>query len=189
MNKKLRGGFTMSKNILIISASPRKGGNSDTLCDQFAKGAKEAGNKVEKIFLKNYHINYCTGCGVCNTTHKCVLKDDMEPLLDKMVAADAIVLSTPVYFYSMAGQMKTFIDRCVPRYTEIEGKDIYMIITAADTSKDNMHKVIEALRGFTVDCLPACTEKGIVYGLGAWQVGEIKKLSAMKEAYEMGKRA
>ena len=87
------------KNVLIISASPRKGGNSDTLCDRFAQGAKESGNNVEKIFIAAKNIGYCSGCGVCNSTHKCVQKDDMAEILDKMVSADVIVLATPVYFY------------------------------------------------------------------------------------------
>lgn len=65
------------KNVLIISASPRKGGNSDILCDEFMRGAVESGNTAEKIFLRDKQINYCTGCGVCNSTHKCVQKDDM----------------------------------------------------------------------------------------------------------------
>ncbi len=66
------------KQVLILSGSPRKGGNSDLLCDQFLLGAKEAGNQVEKIFLRDKKIGYCIGCGVCNTTHKCVLKDDTK---------------------------------------------------------------------------------------------------------------
>ena len=56
----------MAKRILILSSSPRKGGNSDTLCDEFLRGAKEAGNDVEKIFLRNKKINYRTGCSTCN---------------------------------------------------------------------------------------------------------------------------
>ena len=63
------------KNVLIISASPRKGGNSDTLCDRFAQGAEESGHKVEKVFLADKNIGYCRGCGVCNSIHKCVQKD------------------------------------------------------------------------------------------------------------------
>jgi len=178
----------MSKQVLIISASPRKGGNSDTLCDQFLLGAQEAGHTVEKVFLRNHKINYCMGCGVCNNTHVCVQKDDMKDLLDKMVNADVIVLSTPVYFYTMDAQLKTFIDRCVPRYTEISNKEVYFIVAAADTEKDNLHPTIEGLRGFTRDCLEGSKEKGIIYGVGAWQVGEIKTLPAYKEAYEMGKK-
>lgn len=175
------------KNVLIISASPRKHGNSDLLCDQFEKGAKESGHTVEKVFLADRTIGYCRGCGVCNSTHKCVQKDDMAEILDKMVEADVIVLATPVYFYSMDGQMKTFIDRTVPRYTEIRDKDFYFIMTAADTEKANLNRTMEAFRGFTEDCLPGAREAGIIYGVGAWQVGEIKETPAYAQAYEMGK--
>lgn len=177
----------MSKNVLIISASPRKGGNSDLLCDQFLQGALDAGHHAEKIALREHKINYCLGCGVCNTTHKCVQKDDMAELLNKMVEADVIVLATPVYFYSMDGQLKTFIDRTVPRYTEISNKDFYFIVAAADTSHKNMQRTLEALRGFTEDCLDGAREKGIIYGTGAWQKGEVKNLPVFKEAYEAGK--
>lgn len=122
------------KNILVISASPRKGGNSDVLCDEFIKGAQKAGHKVEKIFLRNFKVNYCTGCGVCNSTHKCVQKDDMAEIMDKMVNSDVIVFATPVYFYTMDAQLKTLIDRTVPRYTEMVNKEVYYILTAADTN-------------------------------------------------------
>lgn len=178
----------MSKKVLIISASPRKGGNSDSLCDQFLLGAKEAGHNVEKIFLRDCKINYCMGCGVCNNTHTCVQKDDMKDLLEKMVKADVLVLATPVYFYTMDGQLKTFIDRCVSRYTEMTNKEVYFIVSAADTEKTNLKPTIEGLRGFTRDCLEGTKEKGIIYGTGAWKVGEIKNLPAYQEAYEMGKK-
>jgi multimeric flavodoxin WrbA len=179
----------MGKNILILSASPRKGGNSDTLCDEFIKGAKESGNTTEKIFLRDYKINYCSGCGVCNSTHKCVQQDDMSAILDKMVKADVIVMATPVYFYAMDAQMKTLIDRSVPRYTEIRNKDFYFIVTAADTDEGMMQRTIEGFRGFTEDCLPGTKEKGIVYGVGSWKIGEVKKTPAMKQAYEFGKNS
>lgn len=174
------------KNILIISASPRKGGNSDVLCDEFIKGAQQAGNKTEKIFLRDKKINYCTGCGVCNSTHKCVQNDDMAELVDKMVEADVIVLATPVYFYTMDAQLKTFIDRTVPRYTEMTDKEFYYILTAADTDATNLEKTVESIRGFTLDCLDGAVEKGILYGTGVWQKGEIQGTAHMKTAYEMG---
>lgn len=176
------------KNVLIISASPRKGGNSDTLCDRFAQGAKESGNNVEKIFIAAKKIGYCRGCGLCNSTHKCVQKDDMAEILDKMVSADVIVLATPVYFYTMDGQMKTFIDRTVPRYTEIKDKDFYLIMTSADTEKASLERTLEAFRGFTKDCLEGAREAGIIYGVGAWNVGEIKNTPSYDEAYEMGRK-
>lgn len=177
----------MSKNVLVLSASFRKGGNSDVLCDEFIKGAKEAGHNVEKIHVNDYQINFCRGCGVCNTTHKCVQKDDMVKILDKMVNADVIVMGTPVYFYNMNGQMKTLIDRTVPRYEEISNKDFYFILAAADNSRANMERVLESFRGFTEDCLNNAHEKGVIYGTDAWQIGDIKGSPALKEAYEMGK--
>ena len=177
----------MNKKVLVLSASFRKHGNSDLLCDEFARGAKEAGHEVEKIFINDKNINFCRGCGVCNTTHKCIQKDDMAEILDKMVSADVIVMATPIYFYTMNGQMKTLIDRTVPRYTEISNKDFYFIIAAADDNKANMQRALEGFRGFTEDCLDGAKEKGVVYGVGAWKAGEIKNLPAMQEAYEMGK--
>ena len=177
----------MSKHVLVISASPRKGGNSDTLCDEFIRGVQESGNQAEKIFLASRKIGYCIGCGVRNTTHKCVQKDEMAEILDKMVDADVIVLATPVYFYTMDAQMKTLIDRTVPRYTEIQNKDFYFIVAAADTEQKMMDRTIEGFRGFTQDCLTGAREKGIIYGTGAWQAGEIKGTPAMKQAYEMGR--
>ncbi|HUL00463.1 MAG TPA: flavodoxin family protein, partial [Nitrospirota bacterium] len=76
----------MTKKVLVFSASPRKGGNSDLLCDQFVRGAAEAGHQVEKIFLRDKRINYCTGCGTCQSNGgTCVQKDDMAEVLDKMI--------------------------------------------------------------------------------------------------------
>lgn len=177
----------MTKKVLVLSASFRKHGNSDLLCDEFIKGALEAGNNVEKIYVNDKHINYCKGCGVCNTTHKCVQNDDMAEVLDKMVAADVIVMATPVYFYTMNGQMKTLIDRTVPRYTEISNKDFYFIVAAADENQANMERTLEGFRGFTEDCLDGAKEKGVIYGTGAWNIGDIKSSPAMQDAYLTGK--
>lgn len=179
----------MSKKILVISSTPRKGGNSDILCDEFVRGAKETGNDVEKICLRDKKIEYCNGCGACNDSHKCHIKDDAEAIVDKMVDADAIVLASPVYFYSICAQLKALIDRSVPRYTEISNKDFYYILTAADTDKANLERAVETIRGFTLGCLNGPKEKGIIYGTGAWQMGEIRNTQAMKKAYDYGKKA
>ncbi|WP_176013968.1 flavodoxin family protein [Victivallis sp. Marseille-Q1083] len=176
----------MNQNVLLISSSPRRGGNSDLLCDQFALGAKEAGNSVEKVFLKDLEINFCTGCGVCNTTHQCVLKDDEEALLAKLVAADVIVIATPVYFYTVSAQLKVMIDRLCPRYTEIADKTFYLIATAAEDGEHTFDGTIAAYRGM-LDCLPGSSEGGRILCGGAWQIGEVKNLSAMHEAYAAGK--
>ena len=177
----------MAKKVLILSASPRKGGNSDLLCDQFMRGCTESGNQAEKIFIRDKKINYCIGCGTCQENGgKCVQKDDMAEILDKMIAADVIVMATPVYFYAMNAQIKTLIDRTCSRYTEINNKDFYFIVAAADSSKQAMERPLEGLRAF-ITCLSGAKEKGIVYGTGAWEIGDIKKSNAMKMAFEMGK--
>jgi multimeric flavodoxin WrbA len=177
----------MSKKVLVFSSSPRRGGNSDLLCDQFMKGAREAGNEVEKLFLKDKKINYCKACNTClNGKKRCPQKDDMAEVLEKMIAADVMVMATPVYFYTMNAQMKTLIDRCCSRYTEISNKEFYFIVTAADPNKKAMERTIEGFRGFTY-CLTGASEKGVIYGAGAWDKGDIKKSPAMNQAYEMGK--
>ena len=178
----------MSKKVLILSSSPRRGGNSDTLCDEFMRGAQQAGHTVEKIFLKDKTIRYCTGCGVCNEGKPCPQKDDAPEIVRRMIAADVIVMATPVYFYTMSAQMKTLIDRCCARYTEMTDKEFYFILTAAEESIPMMERTVECFRGF-LDCLEGPTERGVVYGVGAWHVGEIKSSPAMQEAYELGLRA
>jgi multimeric flavodoxin WrbA len=112
----------------------------------------------------------------------------MGEILDKMVNTDVIVLATPVYFYTMCAQMKTLIDRTLPRYTEIIGKEFYYIATMADTDKAAMERTLEGIRGFTVECLYGTAEKGVILGSGAWQLGDIRRTAAIKQAFEMGKR-
>ena len=178
----------MNKNVLIISASPRKNGNSDLLCDEFLKGAVAGGNQVEKIFLADKKINYCVGCGLCsrNNYSGCSQKDDMEDLLDKMMEADVIVLASPVYFYTINAQMKTFIDRCCAKYTKIVNKEFYFIITAAEVNKAEMSRTFECFRGF-LDCLVSAKEQGQICATGVWDKGEITKTSYLKDAYNLGK--
>lgn len=178
----------MSKKVLILSGSPRKNGNSDVLCDQFSKGAREAGHEVEKVRVAEKRIGYCIGCGACQETGKCVQKDDMAAILAAMVEADTIVLATPVYFYTMCAQLKTLIDRTAARYTEISDKAFYLILTAADGRQASLERTAEEFRGF-LDCLDGSRERGIVYGTGARDIGEIKGSFAMTEAYAMGKNA
>ena len=159
------------------------------MCDEFIKGALEAGNKVEKVFLADKKINVCLGCGACYNTSKCIQKDDMVDLNDKMVEADVIVLATPVYFYSMAGQLKYWLTVVCQDIQKWQIKEFYFILTAADTNEKMLNRTVEAIRGFTEDCLPNAVEKGIIYGVGSWNKGEIKNTKAFKEAFELGKNA
>lgn len=97
--------------VLVINGSPRAKGNSDLLCDEFIRGAEEAGNQVEKISLREKEIFPCKACYACFRTGSCVQKDDMPGILEKAEKADVLLLATPTYFLTMSGQMKVMIDR------------------------------------------------------------------------------
>ena len=177
----------MSKKVLILSGSPRKGGNSDVLCDEFARGAKESGNNVEKIRVAEKKIGYCRGCYYCSDHGgECAIKDDMAEVLQKMIDADVIVLASPVYFYSIDAQLKAVIDRTVARWTEVENKEFYYIVTCADEERESVETTLACFRGYA-DCVNGAKEKGVIYGTGAYQKGEILGSPAMKEAYNAGK--
>ena len=178
----------MSKNILLISASPRKGGNSDLLCDEFMRGARAAGHNAEKIRLSEKRINYCTGCCTCISRQgTCVQQDDMNEIFKKILAADVLVLASPVYFHAMNGQMKTFIDRICPIYTRINGKDVYFVVSAAG-GKSVVDSTVESLRVFT-DCLNNIKEKGVITVTGVWDAGGVNGKPALQQAFTMGQNA
>lgn len=178
----------MSKKVLILSSSPRRGGNSDTLCDAFMQGAIEAGNQVEKVFLRDKNIHYCTGCSVCSQLQKpCPQKDDAHEVIAKMIAADVIVMATPVYFYAMSAQMKTMIDRCCGDYTRMSDKEFYFIATAAEDDEGIMQRITDNLMGF-LDCLDRPVLKGTLFCGGVWLMNEIKGNPRLEEAYKMGKQ-
>ncbi|MDD1687098.1 flavodoxin family protein [Methanoregula sp.] len=177
----------MSQRVLILSASPRKGGNSDLLCDQFMKGAIEAGNQAEKIHVPDKNINFCTGCLTCQSNGgECVHDDDMGEILEKMIRADVLVLATPVYFYNMDAQMKVLIDRTCPRYTEISNKKVYLIATSTDTGPGAMEGTINGFRA-ALSCYPHAEVAGIICGKGVTNAGDIRGKPEMARAYEMGK--
>ena len=177
----------MSKKVLILSGSPRKGGNSDLLCKEFLRGALEAGNEAEKIRVAEKKVGYCTACYFCRKSGGvCAKKDDIGEILQKMIDADVIVLASPVYFYSIDAQLKTVIDRTFARWTEIKDKEFYYIVTCADEEREAAERTIECFRGFA-DCVSGAKEKGIIYGTGVYEPGKIKTSPAYAAAYEKGK--
>lgn len=178
----------MKKNVLILSSSPRKGGNSDTLCDEFLRGCREAGHDAEKIALRDKTIHYCKGCSLCSRDGKpCPQQDDAADIIRRMIAADVIVMGTPVYFYTMSAQMKTLIDRCCGLYTQMTNKEFYFLLSAADDDRTTLERTVDTFQGF-LDCLENPALKGVVYGTGVWHAGEIQgKPETLKEAYAMGR--
>ena len=122
----------MSKNVLIISSSPRKGGNSETLAASFAKGAEEAGHKVETVYLREKNYSFCKGCLACLKVGHCVIGDDAVEIAARMHDADVLVFATPVYYYSVSGQLKTMLDRANPLFdTYYAFTKAYMLAAAA----------------------------------------------------------
>ena len=174
------------KKVLIICGSPRKGGNSDLLAEQFGRGAAESGNQVETVHLRDLKINYCIGCLACQRTGSCFQQDDANNLLGKMMEADVVCFSCPVYYYSVSGQMKVFIDRMNPLYGHMANKDFYYMVTAQDESHSQLDRAIDALQGF-VDCFDDMHVRARIYGDGAEKKGEIQNTPAFMAAYKAGK--
>lgn len=140
----------MAKKVLIISATPRKGGNSEILAQAFGDGAKAAGNEVEMISLRDKNLLFCKGCLVCQKTGRCILKDDAAEITGKMQAADVLVFATPIYYYSVSGQMKTMLDRSNPLYnSDYKFRDVYLLSTAAEDDPETPKTAELVLQGFT----------------------------------------
>lgn len=172
--------------IIAISSSPRKGGNSDVLCDEFLRGAAENGHETKKLRLAEKKIAPCLACYGCSESHTCVRADDMAEVFDELKKADVIVLASPVYFYSVCAQMKTMIDRCLVDYRSLTNKIFYLIVTAADPQHEAASETLADFRGF-IRCLPGATEAGVIYGTGTWDKGDVYQHPSLKKAYEMGR--
>ena len=106
------------KKVIVISTSLRHGSNSDMLAEKFVEGAKAAGNDVEKISLVGKNIQFCKGCMGCQKLGRCVIKDDVNDIMAKVLKADVVCWATPIYYYEMSGQMKTLIDRMNAMYEQ-----------------------------------------------------------------------
>ena len=161
----------MSKKVLVISTSPRKGGNSDTLADAFARGAREAGNSVEKVTLYDKTIGFCKGCLTCQSTCRCVIH----------------AFATPIYYYGMSGQMKTMLDRANPLFpADYAFRDIYLLAAAAEEDEHTVDGAVTGLQGW-IDCFEKARLAGTAFAGGVTAVGEIQGHPALEKAYEMGK--
>jgi len=115
--------------ILGLSCSPRKGGNTVILLEEALSGAQQEGAETELFSVSGKDIRPCDGCYACRTG-KCHIKDDMQPLYDKMVEADGIIFGTPIYYYSMTGQAKIIIDRMLALERRLANKVGGVIVVA-----------------------------------------------------------
>ena len=182
--------------VLGILGSPRVGGNSDILLEQALAGAKNAGAEVEKIVLSKKKISGCLDCGKCNETGICVIKDDMLEIHKKILEADAIIHSVPVYFWAMTSQMKAYLDRwCVFFDAEwqwqkdyrpkMKGKGIGLITVCGDSNVSTADPIVHSFKS-------TCQFSGLkLFGVvqaSASTKGEISKNEEIKKkAYDLGR--
>ncbi len=171
--------------IVILTGSPRKKGNSNYLAQQFAKGAEEAGHEVFTFHCADYGIHPCIGCNKCGMNGDCVFHDDFYIVRPKLVGADMVVFTTPVYYFAPTAQLKTVIDRFQSIYGVIEHKKTALITTQA-----NPDPVVAEP---TIATYKACSDflkwedKGIVTATGLWAAHEVETMDFPRQAYELGK--
>ena len=176
------------KKVIVISTSLRAGSNSQVLAEQFAEGAKSAGNEVEFITLRGKEIKFCMGCLACQKIGKCVIRDDVNDIMDKVLEADVVCWATPIYYYEMSGQMKTLIDRMNAMYPkDYRFRDVYLLATATEDEAYVPERAEAGLTGW-IDCYPKSRHAGTLFCGGVTMPNDIKDNSKLQEAYEMGKR-
>ena len=200
------------KKVIVISTSLRHGSNSDMLAEKFVEGAKAAGNEVEKVSLMGKDIQFCKGCMACQKAaseqeqsqtclgpaerelarqevklRRCVIKDDVNDIMAKVLKADVVVWATPIYYYEMSGQMKTLIDRMNAMYEQdYRFRDVYLLTTAAEDEPETPKRAETGLTGW-IDCYPKSRLAGTLFCGGVNDAREIEGNPKLQEAYELGK--
>ena len=181
-------GESEMSNILVISTSLRAKSNSDILTERLIAGATDAGHQVEHISLKGKKFGFCMGCLTCQKTQKCVLKDDANTIAEKVLAADTLVLVTPIYYYEMSGQMKTLLDRLNPLYpSDYQFRNVYMMSVAAEDDSHVPDRAVNGLRGW-IECFEKASFAGSLFCGGINDPGEAAgKSEAQERAYDFGR--
>jgi multimeric flavodoxin WrbA len=183
-----------AKHILVLTGSPRENGNSSLLADQIIAGARAAGAEVEAFFLQSMNIHPCDACGACQATGdgSCTIEDDMQTLYPKLSRTDAIVIASPIYWFTMSAQTKLCIDRWYafdgPQGNALSGKQFAIALSYGDTDPVTSG-AINAIRTFQDMCrYIKAGIVGMVYG-SASGAGDIARETALMErAYELGEK-
>lgn len=175
------------KNVLIIASGFRLNGNSNSLAKEFARGASDSGNKTEIIYLADKQLAFCRGCLACQKLHKCVVNDDANEIALKMKNSDILVFATPVYYYSISGQLKTLFDRVNQLYySDYRYTDVYLLTAAAEDDEHTADGAITAVQGW-IDCFERARLAGVIFAGGVNSVGDIIGHPTLTEAYKAGK--
>lgn len=179
----------MSKNIIILNGSPRKNGNTSALTSMFTKGCEETGNIVTEFFLDEMDINGCKGCfgGGKDPSFPCVQKDSMSKIYPIYKSADIVVLASPLYYWSVSGQLKTAFDRlfavaeCNPNYENPHKKSILIMagegygFEESEFWYDRLNKHLGWI------------SLGKILCGGVMDIGDIKNKKELELAYNLGK--
>jgi multimeric flavodoxin WrbA len=184
----------MSKTLLVVHASPRKKGNSVFLAHKAMEAAGKKGLDISEVYLQDLSIKPCSACYACRRgkAKYCAIKDDMQPLYEKVAAADAILLSSPIYWFTVSAQLKLFMDRLYGLYCVngkvFKGKKIGVILTYGGEDPYDSGAV-NAIRTLTDAFTFVGSEiAGIVYGT-AEEIGDAKKNKVLiKKACDLGKQ-
>ena len=173
-------------DILILSGSPRKGGNTDLLVEAFVKGASQK-HHIEVVSVHDYKVNPCMGCNACfvSKNNTCVQKDDIPIIYEKMAHADILVIASPVYFYGLSAQLKAVIDRCHnPIRDTFKIKKTSLLLVGAATLPELFDSILAqyqlCLNFFNLE------DVGRVLVRGVKDKGDIKDTNALNEAFELG---
>ena len=180
--------------ILILKASPRRQSNSSLLADQLAAGASATGAEVESFFLPEMNIRPCDACDVCQGSGdgQCVVQDDMQMLYPKLRRASAIVVATPVYWFTLSAQAKLCIDRWyaleTPEGSALRGKKFALLMSYGD-SDPYLAGAVNAIRTFQDMCRYLHADlAGMVYGTAS-QAGEMRQQpDLLEKAYQLGQK-
>ena len=165
--------------MLIVSGSPRRSGNCSVLIDAFCRGASASGHAIDVVRLHDLVIRPCAACRSCKAADEldCVINDDMRPLYEKVRNAEALVIASPIYWWSLSAQTKLFLDRCDalegPGGNVLQQKPVGVLLTHGGETAESSG-AIHAMRLFesAADYI-GFDLAGIVHGM-AWEEGEIR---------------
>ncbi|MCT8977065.1 flavodoxin family protein [Clostridium sp. CX1] len=175
--------------IFSVLGSPNKNGNTAVLLKEFLRGVKESHSGVEysDVFLQEKKISFCSACNSCRKSlNTCVIKDDMQLLYEEVKSSDIVVLATPVYWWNMTAQLKTFIDRLYAlKSDDFKGKEIVLLMTHEGTEEDSGAKVVES--SLEQICEYLGLKFTVKYGVSTGEIPVSENQEALGKAYDMGK--
>lgn len=174
------------KSITIISSSKRGLSSSKAIALKIKEGA-EIKNKVNFIDLADFNLEFCNGCLICQKVKDCVINDDMKKVLTQISKSEILIFVSPIYFYALSGQMKTFLDRLNPLYIrKNKFKEVYLVTTSQDDSYESIEGPVKEINGF-IQCFDGVVLKDTFPVLGVNSYDDLLKTDYLKRAEEFGK--